>query len=152
MESDDPVIHRRPAEPVERLHEQLRESLQVLVTSEDWRQALAVAARFHDYSFANTRLIWSAAAVRGFAPDRVAGYRTWQKLGRQVRRGEKGLSILAPVTRKIEAPDGAEEEEERRAVGFNALSAKPCGRIQLEDPHFLVPDQEDDGGVGRQTR
>ena len=82
MESDDPVIHRRPAEPVERLHEQLRESLQVLVTSEDWRQALAVAARFHDYSFANTRLIWSAAAVRGFAPHRVAGYRTWQKLGR----------------------------------------------------------------------
>ncbi len=80
VESDDPVIHRRPAEPVERLHEQLRESLHVLVTSEDWRQALAVAAHFHDYSFANTRLIWSAADVRGFAPHRVAGYRTWQTL------------------------------------------------------------------------
>ncbi|MCH7586161.1 MAG: toprim domain-containing protein, partial [Acidobacteria bacterium] len=89
-------------------------------TSEDWRQALALAARFHDYSFANTRLIWSAAAARGFAPDRVAGYRTWQKLGRQVRRGEQGLSILAPVTRKVEAPDGAEEEE-RRVVGFRAV-------------------------------
>ncbi|MCH7584624.1 MAG: toprim domain-containing protein [Acidobacteria bacterium] len=118
MESGDPVIRGVRAEPVERLHEQLRESLQVLVTSEDWRQALAVAARFHDYSFANTRLIWSEAAARGFAPDRVAGYRTWQKLGRQVRRGEKGLSILAPVTRKIEAADG---EEERRVVGFRVV-------------------------------
>ncbi len=53
VESGDPVIRGVRAEPVERLHEQLRESLQVLVTSEDWRQALAVAARFHDYSFAN---------------------------------------------------------------------------------------------------
>jgi len=81
VESDDPVIQQHRVEPVERLHEQLRKSLHVLITSEDWRQALAVAARFHDYSFANTRLIWSAATARGFAPDRVAGYRTWQCRG-----------------------------------------------------------------------
>jgi DNA primase len=118
VESGDPV-HRQRAEAVERLHQQLRVSLHALVTSEDWRQALAVAARFHDYSFANTRLIWSQAAARGFAPDRVAGYRTWQNLGRQVRHGEKGLPILAPVTRKIETPDG--EGEERRVVGFRVV-------------------------------
>jgi antirestriction protein ArdC len=29
---------------------------------------------------------------------RVAGYRTWQALGRQVRRGEHGIAVLAPVT------------------------------------------------------
>jgi DNA primase len=100
------------------LHEQLKESLRTLVSSEDWRQALEVAARFHNYSFANTRLIWAQAAARGFTPTRVAGYRAWQKLGRQVNRGEKGLQILAPITRTVETDDG---EEERRVVGFRVV-------------------------------
>ena len=43
---------------VEQLHEQLQDSLRDLVTSDDWQKAVAVAARFHDYSFANSRLIW----------------------------------------------------------------------------------------------
>ena len=103
---------------MERLHDQLQESLRALVTSEDWQQALAVAARFHNYSFANTQLIWSQAISRGFPPSRVAGYRTWQEVGRQVRRGERGLAILAPLTRKIEAEDG---EDERRVVGFRPV-------------------------------
>ena len=117
--SADSVTGGRPAEAVERLHKQLRESLDSLVTSEDWQQALAVAARFHDYSFANTQLIWSQATARGFTPTRVAGYRTWQKLRRQVRRGERGLAILAPITRKIETENG--EEDKRRVVGFRAV-------------------------------
>ncbi|HZD24159.1 MAG TPA: ArdC family protein [Acidimicrobiia bacterium] len=103
---------------MERLHGQLQESLHALVTSEDWQQALAVAARFHDYSFANTQLIWAQAAGRGFTPSRVAGYRTWQKLGRQVRRGEKGIQILAPITRTLEMEDG---EAERRVIGFRVV-------------------------------
>ena len=107
------------SEALERLHGQLRDSLHTLITSEDWQQALAVAARFHDYSFANTRLIWSQALSRGFQPTRVAGYRTWQTLGRQVRHGEAGLQILAPLTRKVEVEDG--EEEERRVVGFRVV-------------------------------
>ena len=109
------------SEALERLHGQLRDSLHTLITSEDWQQALAVAARFHDYSFANTRLIWSQALSRGFQPTRVAGYRTWQTLGRQVRHGEAGLQILAPLTRKVEVEDG--EEEERRVVGFRVVHA-----------------------------
>jgi antirestriction protein ArdC len=93
-------------------------SLRALVSSEDWQQALEVAARFHDYSFANTRLIWAQAKARGFTPTRVAGYRAWQKLGRQVNRGEKGLQILAPITRTVETEIG---EEERRVVGFRVV-------------------------------
>jgi hypothetical protein len=35
-------------------------------------------------------------------PDatRVAGYRAWAQLGRQVRKGERGIAILAPVLRR----------------------------------------------------
>ncbi len=103
---------------VERLHEQLKDALQTLVTSEDWQRALTVAARFHTYSFANTQLIWSQSMARGFTPTRVAGYRAWQKLNRHVRRGERGLAILAPLTRKVDTEQG---EEERRLFGFKAV-------------------------------
>jgi len=51
---------------VERLHQQLQDSLRELVTTEDWQAALAVAARFHDYSFSHTRLIWARSLARGF--------------------------------------------------------------------------------------
>ena len=40
---------------------------------------------------------------------RVAGYRKWQDLGQQVRRGEEGLRILAPIFRTIEDEDSGEK-------------------------------------------
>lgn len=118
MASVDSHVGRR-SEAVERLHEQLESSLRDLVTSEDWRRALEVAARFHDYSFANTRLIWAQAEARGFTAIRVAGYRKWQELGRQVRKGEKGIQILAPIIRNV-APEDSDEEE-RRVVGYRVV-------------------------------
>src|SRR5919199_5568600 len=74
------------------LHRRLADQVEALTTTEDWAAMLAVAARFHRYSSNNVLLI---AAQR---PDatRVAGYRSWQRLGRQVRKGERGLAILAP--------------------------------------------------------
>jgi len=36
----------------------------------------------------------------------VAGFGTWKQLGRQVRRGENGIAILAPVTRRDAADRG----------------------------------------------
>ena len=138
MDSSERTTNRSDA--VERLHEQLQDSLQELVTSEDWQRALAVAARFHDYSFANTRLIWAQSLARGFTPSRVAGYRAWQELDRQVRRGERGLQILAPVIRKI-TPENADEED-RRVVGFRVVHvfdiAQTDGEPLPEVPVALV--------------
>lgn len=69
---------------------------------------LRAVARFHDYSFGNIMLIASQR------PDatRVAGYRTWQKLGRQVRKGEKGILIIAPMV--LKKGDAAETRGDRR--------------------------------------
>jgi len=39
---------------------------------------------------------------------RVAGFRSWQSLGRQVRRGERGIAILAPCTYRPKAAERAE--------------------------------------------
>ena len=65
---------------------------------------LAVAGRFHRYSLNNVLLIHFQR------PDatQVAGYRTWQSMGRQVRRGEQGLVILAPVLRRVQPEAGAD--------------------------------------------
>jgi antirestriction protein ArdC len=41
----------------------------------------------------------------------VAGYGTWRGLGRQVRRGERGIAVLAPVTYRREERDGDETKE-----------------------------------------
>jgi len=75
------------------------------------RRFLKVCARFHRYSWGNQLLI----AMQYPAATRVAGYRTWQKLGRQVNRGEKGIVILVPYRKKV-VDDGGDEEE--TVVGF----------------------------------
>ncbi len=54
--------------------------------------------RFHDYSISNTVwAIWQCMG-RGIAPGPIAPYSRWQAMGRQVRKGEKALSMLMPVT------------------------------------------------------
>ncbi len=51
-------------------------------------------ARFHRYSANNILLIH----VQRRDATRVAGFSAWRKLGRFVRRGEKGIAILVPMT------------------------------------------------------
>src|SRR5881397_604431 len=75
--------------------------------SDSFRRYLDAQARFHQYSWGNVLLILTQR------PDatRVAGYRTWQALGRQVRRGEKGIRILVPLGVRA-ARHGLEQAEE----------------------------------------
>lgn len=62
----------------------------------EWQAWLQQCAQFHRYSFRNTMLIWFQLPTA----TRVAGYRAWQRMGRQVREHEHHLKILAPVTRR----------------------------------------------------
>jgi hypothetical protein len=60
--------------------------------SEQFIEYLKSASRFHSYSLGNILLIlWQKPTA-----TRVAGYRAWQKMNRYVRKGEKGIAILAP--------------------------------------------------------
>lgn len=87
-----------PQDRLAAIHAQLLEQVERLSSSEQWRTMLTVASRFHTYSANNVLLI---AAQR---PDatRVAGYRAWTQLGRQVRKGEHGIAILAPMLRRAD--------------------------------------------------
>ena len=77
---------------VAQLHEQITNGVEALVTSEGWAAMLKAAARFHAYSLNNLMLI----AMQAPDATQVAGFNTWKALGRQVRKGEKGIAILAP--------------------------------------------------------
>jgi antirestriction protein ArdC len=85
-------------------HEKLTTAVEQLASGEDWAAMLDVAARFHRYSLNNVLLIHCQMPEA----TRVAGYRAWQALGHQVRRGEHGLSILAPVVRRVALGEGDE--------------------------------------------
>lgn len=104
-------------------HDTLIDLVRGLQSSADWKAALDTAARFHRYSFGNSLLI-AASHARSYAegrvpdpqPDLVAGYRTWQGLGRQVMRGQQGHTILCPRTRTVRdaaTPDGDDRTESR---------------------------------------
>lgn len=72
--------------------------------SEFFQNYLDTMSKFWDYSYHNQLLIYFAYP----SATRVAGYKTWQKLGRQVQKGCKSIQILAPSTKKVEQDD---EEE-----------------------------------------
>lgn len=78
-------------------------------------------AKFHKYSFNNSILIHLQR------PDarRVAGFHTWKSLGRYVKKGEKGIMILAPLIYKKalqeNIPDESEQKEVQVLRGFRAV-------------------------------
>ena len=84
----------------EQFHEDLMEQVAELRTSQEWLDAMTAAAKFHSYSLSNWMLMWMQGERRNMTITRPAGYRAWQALDRQVRKGEHGLKIFAPMTRK----------------------------------------------------
>jgi hypothetical protein len=85
--------------------------------SETLREYLAAIARFHRYSWHNIMLIESQKPTA----THVAGFHAWHKLGRFVKKGEKGILILAPIIRgKAENTSETEADESSTAVAFRA--------------------------------
>lgn len=107
----------KQAARVTELHTRLVAAVESMTTGQEWRQWLDTAARFHRYSANNTMLI----ATQRPEATRVAGYRAWQTLGRQVRKGEAGIWILAPVTKKRE--EANDKDADRK-------NAEPTGVVQ----------------------
>jgi DNA primase len=122
----------RREEQLEAAHEMLVAKTAALVTSEGWAEYLAFAARFRQYSFNNTMLI----LIQCPTATRVASYKQWAAMGRQVRKGEKGLQIFAPMMRKRE--DEKTGEEKRYVSGFRLVStfdvSQTDGDALPEDP------------------
>jgi hypothetical protein len=105
---------------VTQLMQSLTAGVEQLTTSDHWLTYLDVASRFHRYSF------WNTIAILIQFPEatRVAGYQRWKTLGRQVRRGERAIHILAPCRRRRTVVDEATGEHETvtRVAGWKVAS------------------------------
>jgi antirestriction protein ArdC len=128
-------------------HDRLVAAIEHLVHGEDWQRFLDTARRFRAYSLNNLLLIYTQR------PDatRVAGYRTWQSLGRQVRRGEQGIAILAPCTYR---PTGDNDEQTdtptRLLRGFKVVHVFDIDQTDgdpLPAPPVHLLDGDDSGQV-----
>jgi len=127
---------KRPAYPSRR--EQLKEitdrleaGVKEYMTSDvQFRKVLEAMSKFHHYSANNVLLI----AMQMPEATRVASYTTWKtKFNRQVMRGQKGLSIIAPAPVK--------ERREREVVdsrtGSPILGAD--GKPKTEEVEVTIP-------------
>lgn len=83
--------------------------------SEQLLNYLSTMSRFHSYSIGNVMLIMSQY------PDatRVAGFHTWKSMGRSVKKGEKGIVIIAPMIFKKD--DDAQSGDEEKIVRYRAV-------------------------------
>lgn len=76
---------------------QLEEGVRDVFESERFKEYLRFMARFHRYSYQNSLLIM----LQRKNASLVAGYRAWGEMGRHVKKGEKGIVILAPSFRSV---------------------------------------------------
>ncbi len=120
---------------IKEYYEKLEEGVRSILDSDKVKEFLRVTAMFCKYSFANTLMIYTQKPNA----SKVAGMFTWNKLGRRVRKGEKGIAIFAPLFSKghnaEKAEEGAEEavadssgtvtekgkSGENRLVGFKVV-------------------------------
>ena len=100
---------------------------------------LSTISKFHSYSMRNLLMIWQQKEDA----TRVAGYRAWQKLGRTVRKGEKGIAIFAPMPFKKQAEQGnatkgkAKSDEEVQMMGFRVVHVFDISQTEGEPlPEF----------------
>ena len=107
--------------------------------SETLTAYLGAMAQFHNYSFGN---ILAIARQRPTA-TRVAGFGTWKEMGRFVKKGEKGIQILAPMIGYRRKKDDAEQDRDASAkpqpmlIGFRAVYVFDVAQTVGEDlPEF----------------
>jgi hypothetical protein len=132
-------INNRTKDAVNHLVEALESGQSEVLT-----QYLSAMGRFHNYSFGNIMLI---ARQKPDATN-VAGLRTWNSLGRFVKRGEKGILILAPMIGRKKADSAAEATEDARQsqpqlYGFRAVYVFDINQTEGKDLPTLTEVQGD---------
>ena len=110
-------------EKIKEALDRIETGLATINTDEDWLKFLQFQSLFYHYSFGNTMLIYMQNSQASY----VMGYKAWNKLGRYVKKGEKGIAILAPCFKKVTTfkepedkavyNDEAGEKEEKRIIG-----------------------------------
>ena len=82
------------------LLQKLEQGVKDVFTSENFINYLKISAKFHNYSYNNIILILKQKPEASM----IAGFKKWNETGRVVKKGEKGISILAPNFKKKYEP------------------------------------------------
>lgn len=119
---------------VQEITEKLEQGIKELFESEKYKTYLNTMSKFHNYSFNNTMLI----AMQKPDATLVAGFKAWQKnFDRHVKKGEKGIRILAPAPYKIK-----EEQEKLDPVTGEIMLDKNgipiTEEVEIKIPAFRV--------------
>ena len=110
-----------PSERLKALTDQLEQGVSDIFQSGQYAAYLTAMSKFHHYSFGNTMLIFMQCPNA----TNIAGYHDWRRnFGRQVKRGERGITILAPCPYRRK-----EEVEEAASDGSPATSVQWVQRM-----------------------
>lgn len=100
-------------EDIKKITEKLEQGVHDLFESDRFAEYLRFMGNFTDYSFNNCLLI----LMQKPEATLCAGYKAWQQKGRQVRKGEKAIKILAPCPHKKEV----EKDGEIKTIIWNTF-------------------------------
>ena len=119
------------AERMKEITDRLEAGIQALFESEQYKAYLTAMSKFHNYSFNNTLLI----AMQG--GQLVAGYNKWRDdFHRNVKRGEKGIKILAPAPYKVKKEVPKLDEQGKPVMDKDG---KPLTEVQeTQVPAFKI--------------
>lgn len=122
---------------LQQFNEELEEGVEGLKTDKGWNEYLDKMSKFHRYSWNNQILI----ALQRPNASLVAGFNRWKDVDRNVKKGEKGITILAPKTATVPVLDkngkevlGENGKPQRRKVirGFTTATVFDVSQTEGE--------------------
>lgn len=124
------------SQQIKDITDKLEQGIKDLFESDNYINYLKCMSKFTDYSFNNTILI----SMQRPDSSLVAGFRKWNEFNRYVRKGEKGIKILAPCIYKADKEDGDnkteqtnKDDEERVLKGFRVVHVFDVSQTEGEE-------------------
>ncbi len=131
------------SDKVKELMEKLEKGVIDIFESDKYKSYLEYVSKFYSYSINNLVLIF----LQNPNATRVAGYNTWKsKFNRTVKKGEKGIKIIAPIVYKDKKNDKAdnESEDEKSFVYFKTTTVFDVSQTEGEELPSLVKKLDSD--------
>lgn len=117
------------ADELHQITDKLEKGVKDVFQSDKYKQFLNVMAKFPRYSVNNTMLIMMQR------PDAqlCQSFTGWKQMGRYVKKGEKGISILAPAPYKIEREQTKLDEKGRPVFDADGEPVKEKVEVTIRE-------------------
>lgn len=132
---------------IKEYYEKLTAGVNQILESKEFAEFFSFLGKFRGYSFTNTLLIY----IQCRTATKVAGIKTWNSLGRKVKKGSKGIAIYAPMFKKLDDLNVGSNEDiselseltaTRKLVGFRIVYVYDVSQTE-GDPLPSMPDAPD---------